>query len=149
MSKQIKIGLDKVPAPVTKQFTQLVDIEGTRLFDAAGNPLVTEEEAALVQFTSTENALSVFVNNDSVRTIPIKEQFAQTSQVSSSLLGIPRAEEQLALFSDVATYGLDEDQWNEYTFSDQRTPSAWYRKENPEYGRRELPSLMKVLLSKH
>ena len=140
MSKQIKIGLDKVPAPVTKQFTQLVDIEGTRLFDAAGNPLVTEEEAALVQFTSTENALSVFVNNDSVRTIPIKEQFAQTSQVSSSLLGIPRAEEQLALFSDVATYGLDEDQWNEYTFSDQRTPSAWHRKENPEYGRRELPS---------
>ena len=62
MAKQIKIGLDKVPAPVTKQFTQLVDIEGTKLFDAAGNPLVTEEEVSLLKFTSSENALSVYVN---------------------------------------------------------------------------------------
>lgn len=140
MSKQIKIGLDKVPAPVTKQFTQLVDIEGTKLFDAAGNPLVTEEEAALTQFTSTENSLSVFVNNDSLRTIPIEEQFSDTSAVSSSLLGIPRAEEQLALFSDVATYGLDEDQWNEYILNDGTYPEEWYRKENPLHGRREGPS---------
>ena len=62
MGKQIKVGLDKIPAPVTKQFTQLVDIEGTKLFDAAGNPLVTEEEAASGAFTSAQNALSVHVN---------------------------------------------------------------------------------------
>ena len=41
MPKQIKLGLDKVPAPVTKQFTQLIDIEGNLLYDAAGNPVVT------------------------------------------------------------------------------------------------------------
>ena len=103
MSKQIKIGLDKVPAPVTKQFIQLVDIEGTKLYDAAGNPLVTEEESALVQFTSSKSSLSVQVNNTDKITIPIEEQFSETSQVSSSLLGVPRAEEQLSLFSDVAT----------------------------------------------
>ena len=140
MSKQIKIGLDKVPAPVTKQFTQLVDIEGSKLFDAAGNPLVTEEEAALTQFTSTENALSVFVNNTDVRVVPIEEQFSDTSDVSSSLLGVPRAEEQLSLFSDVAVYGLDEDQWNEYTYPVNSSPQAWYTKKNPEYGRRGDPS---------
>lgn len=140
MSKQIKIGLDKVPAPVTKQFTQLVDIEGTKLFDAAGNPLVTEEEAALTQFTSSQSSLSVYVNNTDLSVIPIEEQFPDTSAVSSSLLGVPRSEEQLALFSDVATYGLDEEQWNEYTFSNNNTPREWYRKKNPIYGRRSRPS---------
>lgn len=141
MAKQIKIGLDKVPAPVTKQFTQLVDIEGSKLFDSAGNPLVTEEEAALSSFTSSANALSVHVNNKPLDggTIPVIEQFADTSAVSSSLLGIPRAEEQLSLFSDVATYGLDEEQWNEYQFSDANIPRQWYRKENPVYGRRQNP----------
>lgn len=142
MSKQIKIGFDKVPAPITKQFTQLVDIEGTRLFDAAGNPLVTEEETALQNFTSGDNSLSVHVNNKPKDggSLPVEEQFPETSQVSSSLLGVPRAEEQLSLFSDVATYGLDEDQWNEYTHTDSVHPTEWYRKENPVYGRRSNPT---------
>jgi len=140
MAKQIKIGLDKVPAPVTKQFTQLVDIEGTKLFDAAGNPLVTEEEVSLLKFTSSENALSVYVNNDEIRTIPIEEQFPDTSDVSSSILGVPRSEEQQSLFSDVATYGLDEEQWNQYTFANQQSPSQWYRKKHPIYGRRSNPT---------
>jgi len=142
MSKQIKIGFDKVPAPVTKQYTQLVDIEGTKLFDAAGNPLVTEEEVSLGEFTSSSNGLSVHTNNtpDDGGSIPVVEQFPATSEVSSSLLGIPRAEEQLSLFSDVATYGLDEDQWSYYTHADGIFPREWYRKENPVYGRREQPS---------
>ena len=50
MPKQIKLGLDKVPAPVTKQYVQLIDIEGNKLFDAAGNPVITEEEATLGSF---------------------------------------------------------------------------------------------------
>jgi hypothetical protein len=144
MAKQIKIGFDKVPAPVTKQFTQLVDIEGTKLFDAAGNPLVTEEEAASGAFTSGENALSIHINNGELETqggnISIEEQFGETSDVSSSLLGVPRAEEQLSLFADVATYGLDEEQWSEYVYSDGRHPTAWYRKKNPIYGRRSQPN---------
>ncbi len=138
MSKQIKIGLDKVPAPVTKQFSQLVDIEGTLLFDAAGNPLVTEEEAALVQFTNKESALSVSMNNQPLDggSLRIEEQFPDTSAVSSSLLGVPRSEEQLSLFSDVASYGLDEDQWDFNLFTDNTHPYEWYRKKNPVHGRR-------------
>ena len=141
MSKQIKIGLDKVPSPVTKQFTQLVDIEGTKLFDAAGNPLVTEEDTTIPQFANSENALSVFANNSVLEdgVIPVIEQFPETSQVSSSLLGVPRAEEQLSLFSDVASYGLDEDAWNAYTFSDATVPYQWYQKKHPIYGRRTNP----------
>ena len=145
MSKKIKIGLDKTPAPVTKQFQQLVDIEGTLLFDDAGNPLVTEESAALTSLTLAENALSVHVNNDATQpkeigggAIPIEEQFKEVSEVSSSLLGVARAEEQLSLFSDVATYGLDIDNWDasDIYSSHRNNPKEWYTKKHPVFGRR-------------
>ena len=143
MPKQIKIGLDKVPAPVTKQFTQLIDIEGNLLYDAAGNPVITEDEATLGSFSTSAGATSIYANNfdnDPVISVPIEEQFNETSEVSSSLLGVPRAEEQLSLFSDVSTYGLDEDNWNYYTFSGTTYPSEWYNKENPIYGARSNPT---------
>ena len=141
MPKQIKIGLDKVPAPVTKQFTQLIDIEGNLLTDAAGNPLVTEDEATLGSFAKSTNALSLFMNNlGEDQSIPVVEQFSETSEVSNSLLGVPRAEEQLSLFADVSTYGLDEDNWNYYTFSTATHPYQWYQKENPIFGPRLNPS---------
>tara|TARA_R110000744_G_scaffold39947_2_gene90730 strand:+ start:3487 stop:3864 length:378 start_codon:yes stop_codon:yes gene_type:complete len=125
MPKQIKLGLDKVPAPVTKQFTQLIDIEGNLLYDEAGNPVITEDEATIGSFSTMAGSTSVYINNrdnNPIIPIPIEEQFSETSEVSSSLLGIPRAEEQLSLFSDVSTYGLDEDNWNYYTFSGASSP---------------------------
>ena len=142
MPKQIKLGLDKVPAPVTKQFTQLIDIEGNLLYDAAGNPVVTEDEAVLGSFARSDSATSIFsnnYNNSPVVTVPVEEQFSSESEVSSSILGVPRAEEQLSLFADVSTYGLDEENWNYYTFSNAVYPPEWYSKENPIFGRRFNP----------
>ena len=142
MPKQIKLGLDKVPAPVTKQFTQLIDIEGNLLYDAAGNPVVTEDEAVLGSFARSASATSIFSNNyanSPVLSVPIAEQFSGESEVSNSLLGVPRAEEQLSLFADVSTYGLDEENWNYYTFASAVYPGEWYRKENPIFGRRFNP----------
>ena len=142
MPKQIKLGLDKVPAPVTKQFTQLIDIEGNLLYDAAGNPVVTEDEAVLGSFARSASATSIFSNNyanSPVLSVPIAEQFSGESEVSNSLLGVPRAEEQLSLFADVSTYGLDEENWNYYTFANATYPGEWYRKENPIFGRRFNP----------
>ena len=142
MPKQIKLGLDKVPAPVTKQFTQLIDIEGNLLYDAAGNPVVTEDEAVLGSFARSDAATSIFsnnYNNSPVVTVPVEEQFSGESEVSNSLLGVPRAEEQLSLFADVSTYGLDEENWNYYTFSNANYPPEWYSKENPIFGRRFNP----------
>lgn len=142
LGRKIKLGFDKVPAPVTKQFQQLVDIEGTLLFDDAGNPLVTEESAALTSRTISENALSIQVNNKNEPggggPIKVEEQFKETSEVSSSLLGVPRAEEQLSLFSDVATYGLDVDNWDASDIHQghNNDPEEWYQKEHPVHGRR-------------
>jgi len=144
MPKQLKIGFDKVPSPVTKQYPQLVDIQGARLFDAAGNPLLTEEEGALGSFTQAENALSLHANNKGAKqSVPVVEQFPVESEVSLTLLGVPRAEEQLSLFSDVAVYGLDEEHWNFYTYDGGwNYPYSWYYRNNPTYGMRGSPSFV-------
>ena len=143
MSKQIKIGFDKVPAPLTKQYPQLYDIEGAKLYDAAGNPLLTEEQGTLSSFQRADSALSSHINNavTAATAIPVEEQFPLESEVSSTLLGVPRSEEQLSLFSDVATYGLDDDNWSYYTFaSGSDYPSGWYNRENPVFGDRGSPT---------
>jgi hypothetical protein len=141
MSKQLKIGFDKVPAPVTLQYPVLLDIQGNVLVDGAGNPLVTEEAADLVSFIVADNSMSVSVNNQTRdEAVPVAEVFLQESEVSNSLLGIPRAEEQLSLFSDVSTYGIDRDNWNYYTFvSNLNYPTEWYTRENAVFGKRQLP----------
>ena len=140
MPKQIKLGLDKVPAPVTKQYTQLIDITGEKLTDSAGNPIVTEEETTLGSYSTSASATSIFTNNTNLGPVSVVEQFPEVSEVSNSLLGIPRSEELLSLFSDVSTYGLDEDNWNYYTYADSNYPREWYAKENPFFGRRSNPT---------
>lgn len=143
MSKQIKIGFDKASSPVTSQFHQLVDIEGNLLFDEAGNPLLTEEEASLASFTRAENSTSLHLNNANTdpEIVPISEVFPEQSSVSTNLLGYNRAEVQLSLFSDVSTYGVDVNNWEYYTFNGGiQFPIQWYRKKNSIYGNRNQPS---------
>jgi hypothetical protein len=144
MPKQIKIGFDKVPSPVTSQYPQLVDIQGSKLYDAAGSPLLTEEEGFLSSFTRSENSLSAHVNNvGKKQSVPVEEQFPAESEVSLTLLGVPRSEEQLSLFSDVAVYGLDEENWNYYTFdAGWNYPAGWYFRDNPTYGERGSPQFV-------
>ena len=141
MPKQIKLGFDKIPAPVTKTFPQLVDGLGNELFDSAGNPLLTEEDATLASFAQAEYATSLHVNNEgAIEAVPVEEQFPSESEVSTTLLGVPRAEEQLSLFSDVSTYGYDRDNWNYYNFVDHGNyPRQWYAKKNPFHGNRQEP----------
>lgn len=144
MPKQIKIGHDKVPSPVSTQFPQLVDIEGNLLFDEAGNPLLTEEQGSQTTFASAKNSLSGHINNDKTsvaEVVPVSEIFPEQSAVSTNLLGYNRAEVQLSLFSDVSTYGYDVKNWNYYTFTAGLTfPREWYTRQNPLYGRRQQPN---------
>jgi len=143
MPKQIKIGFDKGPAPKTIVFEQLYDIEGLPLEDAAGNLLVVEESQTLSSFITARNALSTHLNNNEDNPVKVVEQFPLESEVSNSLLGVPRSEQQISLYSDVSTYGLDENNWNFYTFYSGITiPDEWYdEKSHPIYGKRALPYL--------
>lgn len=137
MPRQVKIGFDKTPSPLVKQFPQLVDIRGTPLFDTAGNPLVTEDGASLASFNNSDNSLSSFVANKGRNEfVAVEEQFPNESEVSATLLGVPRAEEQLSLFSDVSTYGLDRSNWNYYTVNRNGSPYTWYNRKHPTFGNR-------------
>lgn len=67
--------------------------------------------------------------------IPIEEQFATFSEVSTTILGYPKAEEQLGLFSNVSSYGLDD---NEFLFYRRDNfngdPFDWATRRNRDYG---------------
>lgn len=142
MSKQVKIGFEKVPSPSLPQNLPLYDIDtATPLRDDAGNILVTNEIGSISSYNTEKNSTSVSVNNSNNPTkkenIKIIEQFAETSQVSTSLLGIPRTEVQLGLFADVSVYGYDSNNWDYYTFNSiQAYPPEWYSRSHPIYGPR-------------
>jgi hypothetical protein len=75
-------------------------------------------------------------------TLKIQEQFPESSEVSSSILGIPRAETQLSLFSDVGSYGLDDDEWETVKFfGSNKTYARWLKRKNKIYGNRFEPKL--------
>ena len=65
------------------------------------------------------------VTKERTGVLPIAEQFAATSEVSTSLLGIDRAETQLGLFSNVSTYGFDTDSFVFYTDNPRNGPRVW------------------------
>ena len=134
---QIKIGHDIIPIPTVQTLVPLYDIvQGVPLQDANGNILVTTEEGPVEALSKAENSLSVVVNNEARGSVlGIEEQFADTSEVSTTLLGVPRAEVQLSLFSDVSTYGLNPEEWEFYNYNGVfGRPSGWYRRFNPTYG---------------
>ena len=135
---QIKIGFDRIPIPTSKSFVPLYDIvKGVPLRDSNGNIIVTEDEGPVEALSKAENSTSVVVNN-AVATeteLTIEEQFAETSQVSTTLLGIPRAEVQLSLFSDVSTYGINEEEWEFYQYNGVfGRPAGWYNRRNTTFG---------------
>ena len=140
---QIKLGFDRVPVPFVPSLQPLFDIvRGVPLRDANNNPIVTEIEIPLPSLAKAAKASSILITNESDSRVRILENFPEVSQVSSSLLGIPRAETQLSLFSDVSTYGLDPDEFEFYQFvSGGSTPRGYYRRNNPVFGRRFFPRL--------
>ena len=67
-------------------------------------------------------------------TLKVEEVFPSTSEVSSSLLGINRAETQLGLFSNVSTYGFDPDSFVYYTDNLSIGPREWVERETEREG---------------
>lgn len=125
-----KIGLDKKPAQLVEGYVDLYDLKsGQILQDASANTLFTREKTFFSDALKSINATSLVVTNNTEKPVRIAENFPSTTEVSNSLLGVPRAEEQLSLFSDVSTLGLDEANWEFFTFS-----KPFYRK--PEWEER-------------
>jgi len=68
--------------------------------------------------------------------LKIEEQFKESSEVSTTLLGISRGETQLSLFSNVSSYGLDNSDWEFYTFNGGVSYRTWIERRNAIYGDR-------------
>ena len=66
----------------------------------------------------------------------IAEQFKEASEVSTTLLGISRAETQLSLFSNVSSYGLDPDDFESYSYNDGVSFGSWETRKNALFGNR-------------
>lgn len=147
MSKQIKLGFDKIASTPLDSDQILLDVSGNPLVDKDGNPLYTETTNTPTAFFAQRNATSIQVNNESTPvvsaggSVSIREQFPETSQVSTSLLGIPRAETQQTLLADVSVYGIDENTWEFYRNPLAFQPTEWSTRLNRTYGRRYEPRL--------
>ena len=68
--------------------------------------------------------------------LKIQEQFPESSEVSSTLLGVDRAETQLSLFSDVSSYGLDNDEFEFFETGTGASNGDWETRINQTYGAR-------------
>ena len=68
--------------------------------------------------------------------LKIQEQFPESSEVSSTLLGVDRAETQLSLFSDVSSYGLDNDEFEFFEIFEGTSNFQWETRINQTYGAR-------------
>ena len=79
---------------------------------------------------------TVFYEADNV--LKVAEEFNETSEVSTTLLGVNRAETQLSLFSNVSSYGLNNDEWESFSYNTGSSKGSWDQRANKIYGNRYL-----------
>ena len=130
MGSKIKIG-DKVHGEYIQAGTKVVDVAFNSrivLSKAKRNSGISSVPARVTRSKNTLQKSDV--------TWKIEEQFKETSEVSTTLLGVNRAETQLSLFSNVSSYGLDPDEFEEYRHVGGLSLGEWESRFNKYYGRR-------------
>jgi hypothetical protein len=103
---------DAAPAGRTLVDSDLINYLDGRLLYASGTDVpVTAPLNQLV--TSSGTAYPVVISNTIDSQLPVLNQTDSQSEVSFSLLGVPKVERQLGLFSVVNSYGADPQNWRE------------------------------------
>ena len=122
---QKKIGFDKFPVPSVLTVVPLKATTGENLTDRAGQPLVTETEISVSSIANKDSATSIVVDSPNMTPLKVADIFQETSEVSTTLLGVSRQEEQLSLFADVSTLGLNPDEWEVFNFTGGNHYGPW------------------------
>lgn len=112
-----------------EKFYQERTIEG--VFNNTIAILKTAPDTSNTLFTVLEKKISL----KQTSTWKVEEQFPVESEVSRSILGVPKAEEQLSLFADVSSYGQDDTRF--VSFRDDggtNQPREWRTRKSERYG---------------
>ena len=130
---EINVVANTIPAYETRTVSSIQD-DSTAFLSLN----VTNQKPLVQVAPGVFSGLGAIFRRDSLRidpVLPIAEQFPLFSEVSSSILGIPKAETQLGLFSNVSSYGLDNDEFLFYQRDGQEySPAGWKLRRNREYG---------------
>jgi len=126
-TKGAKVSFSKYPVQsITAQVPLFDIVSGDKLVDETGIELVTDADVAIREIANSENATGVVVPTGiGTAPVPVAEVFKETTETSTTLLGIDRAEEQLSLFSDVSTLGLNPDEWEFFTLTGGSKYGPW------------------------
>ena len=120
---------DKVSGAGIPEGTYVIDVFPSRL-DLSNNVAVG------IQTQAVKISRARFSSFTADNVFKIEEQFKETSEVSTTLLGIPRAETQLSLFSNVSSYGLNNDEFEFYTLNGGISFGSWDTRSNKVFGSR-------------
>ena len=115
---------DAAPAGLTRVDSDLINFLDGRLLYASGTdtPVTAPLDDLVV---SSGTAYPVVISNTTDSTIPALDRTDSQSEVSFSLLGVPKDERQLGLFSVVNSYGADPQNWRG-NYGDSRSYTYYY-----------------------
>ena len=101
---------DAAPAGLTRVESDLINyLDGKLLYASGTETPVTAPLDSVV--TSSGTAYPVVISNTTESTLPVLDRTENQSDVSFSLLGVPKYERQLGIFSVVNSYGVDPQIW--------------------------------------
>ena len=123
----VKLG-DKITGSNIPEGTFVTRIDRGRLI--VSNDINSGIQTSKLRIRRTEEAK---YKADNI--IKVAEVFKESSEVSSTLLGIDRAETQLSLFSNVSSYGLDESEFESYSVTGGLSLGEWDTRSNLIYGK--------------
>jgi hypothetical protein len=133
------VGISTVVGVVVGDFISGAGIPEGSMVSSVRKNFITINNETRVGFTTTlpvqftRISTPIKTANQSWK---IEESFRETSEVSTTLLGINRAETQLSLFSNVSTYGLEKDSFEFFVFNGGNNFGAWDQRANKTYGNR-------------
>lgn len=107
--------------------SELIDFAtGVELVDGSTEEMLTGETLETQVLISNGNLRPVVITNDAGRAVSVDIINQAQSEVSTSLLGIPRSETALNLFDTVNIYGVNDKEWaSDAFYTYYQDPSEW------------------------